>query len=62
MNNAPCMNCPQKGCGAFHEQCGPYLEWKRKREQAKAEERKNDVIKSSAKFGRSWFEEVRRLK
>ena len=54
MNNAPCKDCPRKGCGAFHEQCGSYLEWKRTQERAKAEERQNDVINSHVKWGRLW--------
>lgn len=25
----PCKDCENQGCGAYHEQCQPYLEWKR---------------------------------
>ena len=32
----PCKTCEGKGCGAYHEECGPYQAWKRNREEAKA--------------------------
>ena len=25
---APCMDCPNKGCGAYHNECPEYLSWK----------------------------------
>ena len=24
----PCGDCPNKGCGAFHDECEPYLTYK----------------------------------
>lgn len=29
MGLAPCVQCERKGCGAYHDQCEIYLEWKK---------------------------------
>lgn len=35
---SPCMRCERKGCGAYHEQCKDYIEFRDKcREDGKAE-------------------------
>ena len=30
MIQSPCCKCPEKGCGAKHDTCGPYQEWNEK--------------------------------
>lgn len=32
INACPCKNCDKKGCGAFHDVCGPYQEWQAENE------------------------------
>ena len=29
----PCRNCPDKGCGAYHDICPEYNKWKREEEE-----------------------------
>lgn len=35
--DAPCIDCENKGCGAYHSKCPAYLEFKQEQEQKKAE-------------------------
>jgi hypothetical protein len=27
MKRTPCKDCPDKGCGSYHDKCSEYLEW-----------------------------------
>lgn len=38
---APCKNCERKGCGAYHDRCPIYLEWKE--EKAKEDQKEFDL-------------------
>ena len=31
MKQAPCKDCPEKGCGSKHDTCERYQEWDRER-------------------------------
>lgn len=33
--NAPCMTCPDKGCGAYHGQCEKYKKFRKEVEKTK---------------------------
>lgn len=39
----PCKECPDKGCGSYHDQCGKYQEWMSEQRIIK-EKKKNDSI------------------
>ena len=41
---APCKDCPNKGCGAYHAQCEKYLEYVKFREYARENERKEKMF------------------
>lgn len=28
----PCKDCERKGCGAYHAECKPYMEWRKERD------------------------------
>ncbi len=30
---APCKDCPKKGCGSYHDQCPDFIEYKKEREK-----------------------------
>ncbi len=37
MFESPCKDCQNKGCGAYHDECPEYQEYKIKHEQEKEE-------------------------
>lgn len=44
MKNAPCRDCPERGCGKKHDSCKAFLEWKADREQEKQRQREQSKI------------------
>ena len=42
MSNAPCKNCPNKGCGSYHSQCEKYIAFQKECEEAR-KQRKNEA-------------------
>lgn len=46
---APCKDCPDKGCGAYHDKCPKYQEYKSITNQQKEEKRIRDKIDSDYK-------------
>lgn len=49
----PCRDCPRQGCGAYHDICPEYLEWKMQ------EEAKKKRIKESNKYnGRDYIKDT----
>ena len=55
--NCPCRNCPDKGCGAYHNQCGKYTEWRKELDKRNAAERsyhKSNDTMSDAKKKSLW--------
>lgn len=56
-SNCPCMHCPDKGCGAYHNECEKYQNWKKKLDERNAAERtyhKNNDTMSEAKKKSMW--------
>ena len=43
MKGAPCKNCDRKGCGAYHDQCEKFLEYKREKEKLREWKRKEGM-------------------
>lgn len=42
MRVPPCKDCPNRGCGSYHDKCREYQEYKREREKiAKAKRRES---------------------
>lgn len=39
--NPPCIKCEKRGCGAYHEQCKAYLEFREERILISRERKKN---------------------
>lgn len=39
MTNAPCKDCPRRGCGSYHDECKKYKIWSIHRAWAKKKER-----------------------
>ena len=39
----PCKECPDKGCGSYHDQCEKYQEWISEQNNIK-DKKKNDSI------------------
>lgn len=37
MNDAPCKNCPKKGCGTYHDKCIEYINWRDAKREASEE-------------------------
>lgn len=37
MKECPCIKCENKGCGVYHDKCGPYQEYVSDRKAGKAE-------------------------
>lgn len=31
MKQAPCKDCPAKGCGSYHDECEKYIEYQKQR-------------------------------
>lgn len=42
--NAPCMTCPDKGCGAYHGQCEKYKKFREEVEKQKEIKRKSNIF------------------
>ena len=56
-SNCPCRNCPDKGCGAYHNQCVKYSEWRKKLDERNEAERtfhKSNDTMSDAKRKALW--------
>lgn len=51
---APCKECPRKGCGAYHDKCKEFAEYKAKLE---ANKKQQDVDHD---FWRQLYREARR--
>ena len=51
--NCPCRNCPDKGCGAYHNKCEKYVGWKKKMDELNDAERtyrqRNDTMSEAKK-------------
>ena len=39
MKTAPCKDCPKKGCGAYHDECPEYQEFRKERNRINEEKR-----------------------
>lgn len=55
--DSPCMHCPDKGCGAYHNQCPDYLKWRKEldeRNEAERQYHKNNDTMSDAKRKANW--------
>jgi hypothetical protein len=46
MDQPPCGNCPKKGCGAYHDECPEYQEYRQKRIDAREYRRQNMMMNS----------------
>lgn len=44
MPTPPCKNCPNSGCGTYHDKCELYLEFKRKEDERKRKNRELNMI------------------
>lgn len=47
MKTAPCKDCPRKGCGAYHDECPDYQEFRKERDKLNDElheKKKSDEI------------------
>lgn len=56
MKNAPCKDCPERGCGKKHDTCEAFLEWKADREQEKQQ------LSNQRKIQSAIMESVLRIK
>jgi hypothetical protein len=56
----PCKDCDKKGCGDYHSQCKPYLEYSKWKKDMNERERKLKLIyaKSNAKRRNKWKREI----
>lgn len=54
--NCPCKDCEKKGCGEYHSNCKPYLEYVEWKKEFNKKERlaKMFFSKSSAKRRNKW--------
>lgn len=54
----PCKDCERKGCGAYHSQCQPYLDYAQWRKDINEIERKQKMMYavSYAKRRKKWKE------
>lgn len=46
----PCKNCPNKGCGPYHDECERHKEFKLEKRKANSELRKLDACLSYLKY------------
>ena len=44
MKEAPCKDCPKKGCGAYHDKCPEYKEFKEYQLKSKEEYKKKLMV------------------
>ena len=51
-NPCPCKNCPDKGCGAYHDVCPKHQKWK-----AEEEARKQKIKESNKYTGREYIKD-----
>lgn len=47
MRTAPCKNCEKKGCGAYHDICPEYVQWKGERIQTSRSMKKEKKVNSA---------------
>lgn len=45
MINSPCGSCERKGCGAYHDICPAYTNYKMRRNEIKFKKRAENAIK-----------------
>lgn len=65
MTKAPCVNCERKGCGAYHDQCELYLQFRAEQQaisekKIKAKEERSFVYKQIEKTKRRFNKNKRR--
>ena len=57
MLDAPCKDCPKKGCGSYHDQCPEYQEFRKEKERIYAEKKRfcsNEVELNRLEAIRAW--------
>ena len=45
MRDCPCVSCPDKGCGSYHDECKKYQDYRKLCEFAKANRKKDLEIR-----------------
>ena len=50
MGDTPCKTCSKRGCGAYHDSCHIYKDWKNESEHVKNIKRHNHMINSDRDF------------
>ena len=66
MKTAPCITCPDKGCGSRHDTCEKYKEWDGKRKEI-LKKQKEEIESNSFQIerirrfkGKKWDEKTNR--
>lgn len=44
MPTPPCKDCPNSGCGTYHDECELYLEFKRKESERKSKNKELNMV------------------
>ena len=47
MKNAPCKDCPERGCGTKHDTCEAYQEWLAERIASKQEQTRHRLVQNA---------------
>lgn len=50
MRGCPCVSCPSKGCGSYHDQCSKYQDYRKLCESIKAKRRKDVLIRDDSYY------------
>ena len=52
----PCKDCPQKGCGSYHDQCEKYQSWSAEQKRIKQQQREEQrSAKADRKYGSGYW-------
>lgn len=55
----PCKDCPQKGCGSYHDKCESYQLWladKHEKDQIKRKQQMEDLLFIHNRKPKKWYE------